>query len=137
MTDTAVRVPIERDVKRAVIDTYRQFGCVAWNLDQGFRPGGGRHGTTRQTKGLADVYVTFPRRRVAWWHEAKRPGGAQRPEQADFERAVVACGTAYALGGVGAALLALRDVAGLQVQVQAIHLVEGDRLTLPDPSVHR
>lgn len=135
--NTAVRVPFEREVKRAVIATYRRFGAVVANLDQGFRPGGPRHGTTRQTEGLPDLRVFYPPRRVSWDHEVKRPGGKQSPEQVEFEQLLTACGVPYALGGPGAALLALRDVAGVQVQVHAIHLVDGDRLTLPDPGTAR
>ena len=45
-----------------------------------------------------------------------------------FEEAVVACGMPYAFGGVGAAMLALRDVWGIGVQPI---IQEPDRLTLP------
>lgn len=92
--------PLEREVKRAVLDFYAQVGVRVWNLDQGFRPGGKRHGTTRQSKGIADLYCTWSHGYAAWWVELKRPGGKQSPEQAEFQRSVEACGVGYVLGGV-------------------------------------
>ena len=129
-----VPIPTEKETERAVKDLYRKLGLKVWSLSQGYRPGaqGGGHATTRQTKGIADLFVTG-RGKVAW-HEVKRPGRirpAQLKKQEDqrfFEEAVVACGMPYAFGGVGAAMLALRDVWGIGVQPI---IQEPDRLTLP------
>jgi len=124
-------VPLERDVQRDVVTLYRRFGCTVCSLSQGYRPGGPRHGTTRQTKGLADLRVFLPAKGLTWEHEVKRPGGEQSPEQAEFERLVTACGVAYALGGTGAALLALRDVAEFRLTISPGNLAPDDRLHLP------
>ena len=120
-------IPTEKEVERAVVRLYRSVGLTVWSLSQGYRPGGKRHGTTRQTKGIADLFVTG--RGHALWHETKRPGGTQRPEQATFEAAAVSCGLPYALGGLGAACEALRHVWG--IQAGPIPLVPPDRLSRP------
>lgn len=104
---TAV-VPLEREVKSRVIAIFRAFGGRVFNLDQGFRPGGPRHGTTRQTKGLPDLYVMFPARRQAAWFEVKRPGGTRSPEQETFADLCEACGLPYNWGGAEEAYALLR-----------------------------
>lgn len=108
----------EAQVQQRVVAIYRAAGASVCNLAQGFRPGGRRHGTTRQTKGLPDLYVFLPRRGLAWWHEVKAPDRfdlgfehmadadraamyrkKQSPEQALFELRCGECQVPYVLGG--------------------------------------
>ena len=62
----------EDAVQRAVRILYESYGGQWYNLSQGFRPGGVRHGTTRQSKGLPDLWVFFPKVGAKLWHETKR-----------------------------------------------------------------
>ena len=62
----------EDAVQRAVRILYESYGGQWYNLSQGFRPGGARHGTTRQSKGLPDLWVFFPASGFKLWHETKR-----------------------------------------------------------------
>ena len=106
-------VPTEREVKHAVVEFYRMMGVTVWNLDQGFRPGGRRHGTTRQAKGLSDLYCTWPARGVAWWVELKRPGGELRPEQVRFRDDNARCGVTVVVGGVVEAVAHIEALRGV------------------------
>lgn len=115
-------VPTEAQVQERVKAVYRAVGCVVASFSQGWRPGGKRHATTRQTKGIPDLYVFPPVRyrepfdgcRVPvtplapFWHETKRPGGKQSPEQLAWQRECEARGVGYVLGGVDEALAYLR-----------------------------
>lgn len=108
----------EASVQQRVVAIYRAAGATVCNLAQGYRPGGRRHGTTRQTKGIPDLYVFLPRRELAWWHEVKAPHRLdlafeqmadadraamyrkkQTPEQVLFELLCRECQVAYILGG--------------------------------------
>ena len=115
----------EDEVQRGVVKFYGDVGGSVCSLSQGYRPGGGRHGTTRQTKGLPDVYVFFPYLRVptTLWHETKAtdyPEGdprrikehrdKQRPEQVAFEMKCHAAQQMYVLGGVPEAVLAYKQL---------------------------
>ncbi len=62
----------EDAVQRAVRILYESYGGQWYNLSQGFRPGGARHGTTRQSKGIPDLWVFFPNAGFKLWHETKR-----------------------------------------------------------------
>lgn len=104
------RRPLEHEVQQRVKAVYRAAGCYVANLSQGYRPGGRRHGTTRQTRGLPDLWVMCDRRRAAWWHEVKRPGGKQTPEQIHFQLLTLSCGIPYVLGGVPEAIAQLRSL---------------------------
>jgi hypothetical protein len=101
-----VSVPLEREVQRRVVALYRTVGCAVYSLSQGYRPGGPRHATTRQSKGLPDLYV-FPPTGAPWWHETKRAGGKQSPEQVGFQVRCDVGVTDYILGGTKEALLQL------------------------------
>ena len=107
--------PLEKDIHRAVAQFYKLCGCHVYNLAQGYRPGGKRHGSTRQTEGLADLYVLWPARGVAWWHEVKRPGkyGVISPAQSDFDRLNGLCGVTVVTGGLGEARSQVDRVRGI------------------------
>ncbi len=62
----------EDAVQRAVRTLYEAYGGEWYNLSQGYRPGGKRHATTRQSKGLPDLWVFFPAVGFRLWHETKR-----------------------------------------------------------------
>lgn len=102
--------PLEREVQRRVVALYKSAGCTVYSLSQGYRPGGAGHGTTRQTKGLPDLYVFPPSHHAVrgvspWWHEVKRPGGKQTPEQREFEDLCFnTLAVDYVLGGYREAL---------------------------------
>lgn len=109
---------IEKDVQTRVTRLLKACGGKVYNLAQGYRPGGNRHGTTRQSKGLPDLFVFFPAWQRAVWFEVKRRNdkwgldnvepsvrdkyyrGLQRPEQAAFEALCADTGVWYVLGGV-------------------------------------
>ena len=109
---------IEKDVQRIVVAVLKLYGGEVYDLAQGYRPGGKRHGTTRQTKGLADLYVFFPRWHTRIWFEVKKrcdkwPLDNVDPEtrrafyeplqsvhQRTFEVCCIACGVRYVLGGL-------------------------------------
>jgi hypothetical protein len=122
MTKTLSPVPLERDVQRDVIAAYERVGCFVARMEQSYRRGSRRE---PGTPGVPDLYVFPPLRtdqahaaRVGhaanaaapWWHETKRPGGVQSPEQIKWQTRCTARGVAYVLGGVQEALGHLRQV---------------------------
>lgn len=90
----------EREIQRAIVQLCRQLGGVVYSLSQGYRPGGRRHATTRQTKGLADLYVIFPAKKRVMWIEVKRPGQKPTPEQRRFAELNRLCGVMSVIGGL-------------------------------------
>lgn len=102
--------PLEKDVQRDVMALLRGCGCRVFNLSQGYRPGGARHGTTRQTRGLPDLYVFPPRGLAPFWCEIKRLGGTQSPEQMGFQSLCAEAGTGYIVGGVAEVVTHLRTL---------------------------
>jgi hypothetical protein len=120
---------LEREIQRQVKAAYEACGCFVANFSQGYRPGGKRHATTRQTKGIPDLYVFPPVREVRgplaghatvylapWWHETKRPGARQTAEQRTWQMRCEQRGVAYVLGGVAEAAEHLRKVLGAPAQ---------------------
>jgi hypothetical protein len=67
--------PLEKDVQKSVKAALRLFGFHISDFSQGYRPGGGRHGSTRQTPGIPDLYCQHRSLPVRFWVEVKRPGG--------------------------------------------------------------
>ena len=96
--------PLEKDVQRHVVQLYAAAGCWVYSLSQGYRPGGKGHGTTRQTKGLPDLYVMHSAGRVCW-HETKRPGAVQSTGQRLFQCRANECNVDYVWGGYREALV--------------------------------
>lgn len=110
----------EAMVQQRVVAILRAAGCIVYNLSQGYRPGGKRHGTTRQSKGLADLWVFVPRRQLGFWFETKAPDDwadlelpaadreriyrkKQTTEQAAFEGYCRLSNVPYVLGGAAEA----------------------------------
>ena len=108
---------LEAQVQKRVVATYKAAGGAVCSFSQGFRPGGKRHGTTRQTKGIPDLLVFLPRRRLAFFQEVKAPDQVrqlllpavermtiyrrkQTREQHLFEQFCGECRVHYVLGGV-------------------------------------
>lgn len=109
MVEPVTSVQTERQVQERVKATYKAVGCLVANFSQGWRPGGKRHATTRQTKGIPDLYVFPPvGRGHPFWHETKRPGGKQSPEQVQWQFECAKRDVGYVLGGVDEALAYLR-----------------------------
>lgn len=79
----------QREIKRALA----RLGFYVSDLSQGYRPGGKRHGTTRITKGVPDLYFQHPVHGVGWlevkgedtpvtddqrkWHAQERHSGGK------------------------------------------------------------
>jgi hypothetical protein len=55
----------ESEVQKAIKGLLHSWRFRVTDTSQGYRPGGGRHGTTRITRGTPDLYVTRP----AWGQE--------------------------------------------------------------------
>lgn len=117
----------EERVQRRVVAIYKGAGASICSLSQGYRPGGKRHGTTRQTKGLGDLYGFLPRKALAFWHETKAPNKLadlalpaeqraaiyrkkQSPEQILFQLRCAECRVPYILGGAEEAWDFLRSL---------------------------
>jgi hypothetical protein len=100
LSTNGVPVPCEREVQRRVVATLKAFGFRVFNLSQGYRPGGRRHGTTRQTKGLGDLWAMHAGSGAVLWWETKRPGGQRTSEQVQFGELCAACDVPYGFGGV-------------------------------------
>lgn len=63
---------LEKDVEREIVKALSKMGFFVSTLSQGYRPGGRRHATTRQTKGIPDLYFQHPRHGTGWL-EVKGP----------------------------------------------------------------
>ncbi len=63
----------ETQVQAECAGLYRLHGGLIYDLSQGYRPGTERHATTRQTPGLADLWIFFPSSDPVsvLWHEVK------------------------------------------------------------------
>lgn len=92
----------ERAVQHSLVQLYHAVGCRTFNLSQ--------PRATMQARGLPDLYVLCPRKRAAWWHEVKGPGGKARPEQVTFAELCAASGVGHVLGGVAEAKAHLRGI---------------------------
>lgn len=92
--------PTEKQVVARLMYLYKAVGCVKIASTQQTR-------RSRQTVGLPDLYLLHPRI-GGWWHEAKRPGGKQTPEQRAFQECCDLCNVGYVLGGYDEALNFLR-----------------------------
>jgi hypothetical protein len=108
----ACRAITEIQVQGSIKDLWRQLGGFVNDLSQGYRPGGHRHGSTRQTKGLADLYLQHTGKGLALWFETKRPSevDGQTPEQVMFERRNKECGIPSGHGGMPEFLEALKGL---------------------------
>jgi hypothetical protein len=62
----------EQEEERKIDRLFESLGGIVCKLDQGYRkdPGG-----TRQTPGIPDRWVFFPRRSLSCWFEVKSPKG--------------------------------------------------------------
>ena len=92
-----IKAALEGDVRWDTISFLRMVGYLAYNMEQGHRPGAGH---TRVGKGVPDVY--FQGHGATGWIEFKRPDGKparekQTAEQKAFERAELANGGIYLL----------------------------------------
>ena len=83
---------LEKVIQTDVVKLYRAHGCVVFSLSQ--------PRATKQTPGIADLYVFCPSAAAAWWHEVKTPTGKQSPAQVVFQQFCESCHVGYVLGGV-------------------------------------
>lgn len=93
--DAIDAVPLEKSVQHEVRRLYEQAGCKVYNLSQAR--------ASKQTAGLADLWVAHRGAGAAWWHETKRPGGARTTAQDEFKDDCAHTATGYVCGGVEAA----------------------------------
>lgn len=70
----------EERVQAQCTELYQLHGGFVYDLSQGYRPGIGKHATTRQTSGLGDLWVFFTKfagyhvvqdGSLVLWHEVK------------------------------------------------------------------
>lgn len=78
--------PSERMVQRAIKTLARAIGFHVTDFSQGYRPGGPRHATTRQTPGVPDLLLMHPSRQVVLFVECKRPGGRLSKAQREWHQ---------------------------------------------------
>jgi hypothetical protein len=102
---------LEREIQAEVVKLYLAFRCMVYNLSQ--------PRATKQTPGLADIYVIHMPSHSVWWHELKTPRGRQSPPQVEFQEVHKYTGVGYVVGGVKAAeahlikmAIAMRDSDG-------------------------
>jgi hypothetical protein len=86
---------LEKEIQRDVVDLYLHFSCLVYNLSQAR--------ASKQSPGLADLYVIHLPSKHAWWHETKTPTGKQRPAQREFQVIHKYTPVGYVVGGVLAA----------------------------------
>lgn len=86
---------LEKDIQRDVMKLYLAFHCLVYNLSQAR--------ASKQSPGLADLYVLHLPSKNVWWHETKTPTGKQRPAQREFQTIHKYTPVGYVVGGVLAA----------------------------------
>lgn len=69
---------------------------------------------SKQTAGIADLWVTHRGRGIAFWFEVKAEGGEQSEAQHEFELDCIATNTTYVLGGYATAENYLREMGVLK-----------------------
>ena len=100
--------PTEAQVQHACRELLHTLGWWTGNFSQGYRPGGRRHGTTRQTKGLPDfIAIHKARGQVLFW-ETKRPSGKRSPEQVFVGDLLLCTPALYGFGGLDELCAVLR-----------------------------
>lgn len=96
----------EKEEQRACWKIFRAHGCEVFWLSQAR--------ASKQTPGLADMFVFAPRYNAAWWFETKRPvGGIQSKVQQRFEELCHQCGVRYIIGGQAEAYAILREIGAI------------------------
>lgn len=88
---TVLLPPSEAAIQKHVKFALAVYDYQVYDLSQGYRPGGKRHASTRQTPGIGDLYAIHE----AWgdlWMEVKRPGGRLTAHQEEFQRRAQAAG---------------------------------------------
>lgn len=86
---------LEKEIQREVVQLYLRFSCLVYNLSQAR--------ASKQSPGLADIYVVHLPSKNVWWHETKTPSGKQSPAQREFQTIHKYTQTGYVVGGVLAA----------------------------------
>lgn len=89
---TTLATPTERQVQASVKKALKMFGFHVSDFSQGYRPGGRRHGSTRQTPGIPDCYAQHRSLPVRFWVEVKKPGGRLTEAQAAWHERERAAG---------------------------------------------
>lgn len=82
----------ERQTQNASKRLLEALGFWVADTSQGYRPGGRRHGTTRVTKGLPDLYAIHERLGYMVWIEVKGPTTKVTPEQYAWQERVQRAG---------------------------------------------
>ena len=92
----------EKSIQSWCADLFWSAGCVVYSLSQ--------PRATKQSIGLADMYILVPRRRAAFWFETKSAHGKQSEAQAAFQSACEASGVRYVMGGLDEARAILAEL---------------------------
>jgi hypothetical protein len=82
---------LEKEIQADVRKLYIAFGCVVYNLSQ--------PRATKQSPGLADLYVVHRGSHQVWWHETKTPAGQQSLAQKYFQEIHTRTPVGYVVGG--------------------------------------
>lgn len=86
---------LEKEIQADVVKLYLAFRCMVYNLSQAR--------ATKQSPGLADIYVVHLPSHSVWWHELKTPRGHASPAQVEFQEIHKYTTVGYVIGGVKAA----------------------------------
>jgi len=99
----------EKREQKNIVDLFKTFGAIVVNTSQA-RP-------SKITRGIPDLFVMFPIRKVAFWFEVKRVGGSKirqlskmTVEQAHFRANVMLCGVKHYYGAFDEAKAALKEL---------------------------
>ena len=110
----------ERELQKAGTDLLKQLGFDVSNLSQGFRPGGRRHGSTRQRPGLPDTYCRHVLKRLRFWIEWKGPETRVTDHQRSWHELEAASGgTVWIVRSVGDLCQILRGY-GFQITQRSV-----------------
>lgn len=66
--------------ERSIVSAARTLGFAVFSFAQGYRP----DHSTRQTKGIPDLYLVHPKRGLRLWWETKAPGRTRTDSQERF-----------------------------------------------------
>lgn len=91
-TPTPIPTTTEAHVQLACDRLMQKLGFFVVKFDQGYRPGGRRHGTTRQTKGIPDRLYLHEKKRLQLWREMKAPGKKLSPDQWGWHQTALRAG---------------------------------------------
>ena len=103
-----IPAPTEKAIERMCINLYEKVGCTVLKFSQPRK--------TMQSYGIPDLKVYNTRLGKTWWHEVKKPKGKLSEHQERVRELALLCGEAHYTGGVNAAIDALNDECGMNME---------------------